>query len=313
LRHIAAAGRNLASHFGEHLPVADLTPDRLNQYVRLRWAGRITGSPVQTSAIARELTILKGALNWARGVYEGREPLLQHHPLASFRIPSERDPKRPVVNDTTTAALRAVADEVHPYLRTPIVVARTTGRQLSAVLGLRWEDIDFDEGTIRWRAEHDKLRKTWVVPAARATLEELGRFRARYPGLGQAPLFSAPQADAAPRCPCDTASRRLLAQAGVRDIGGAEADGSMWHAFRRFWATERRTLPVKDVAAAGGWKDVTTLIECYQQPDSETLRAVADFVRPAVRPPMAVPIRPARSKVTRTLTHTRPEIGKAPL
>jgi hypothetical protein len=34
----------------------------------------------------------------------------------------------------------------------------------------------------------------------------------------------------------------------------------------------------KDVAAAGGWKDVTTLIERYQQPDSETLRAVADFV-----------------------------------
>jgi hypothetical protein len=26
--------------------------------------------------------------------------------------------------------------------------------------------------------------------------------------------------------------------------------------------TDRKSLPVKDVAAAGGWKDVTTLIDC---------------------------------------------------
>jgi hypothetical protein len=32
-----------------------------------------------------------------------------------------------------------------------------------------------------------------------------------------------------------------------------------------------RPLPVKDVAAAGGWKDITTLIESYQQPDEDTL------------------------------------------
>jgi hypothetical protein len=49
--------------------------------------------------------------------------------------------------------------------------------------------------------------------------------------------------------------------------GAPKPDGNMWHAFRRLWATERKTLPVKDVAAAGGWEDVTTLIECYQQPD----------------------------------------------
>jgi hypothetical protein len=35
------------------------------------------------------------------------------------------------------------------------------------------------------------------------------------------------------------------------------------------------------VAAAGGWKDVTTLINCYQQPDEDTLRSVVDFTRPA--------------------------------
>jgi hypothetical protein len=33
-------------------------------------------------------------------------------------------------------------------------------------------------------------------------------------------------------------------------------------------------LPVSDVAAVGGWKDIATLLRCYQQPDRETLRAV---------------------------------------
>jgi hypothetical protein len=59
--------------------------------------------------------------------------------------------------------------------------------------------------------------------------------------------------------------------------GAVKPDGSLWHAFRRLWATERKTLPVKDVAAAGGWKYITTLINCYQQPDEDTLRAVVEF------------------------------------
>ncbi len=56
--------------------------------------------------------------------------------------------------------------------------------------------------------------------------------------------------------------------------------GSLWHMFRRVWATERKDLPLKDVAAAGGWRDTTTLLR-YQQPDEATLRAVVEFERPA--------------------------------
>jgi len=38
---------------------------------------------------------------------------------------------------------------------------------------------------------------------------------------------------------------------------------------------ERKLLPLKDVAAAGGWKDVGTLLEVYQQSDEESVLAVA--------------------------------------
>jgi hypothetical protein len=50
-------------------------------------------------------------------------------------------------------------------------------------------------------------------------------------------------------------------------------------------------MPVQDVAAAGGWKDITRVIDCYQQPDQETLRAVVEFVRSAPRSPAAADVR----------------------
>jgi hypothetical protein len=51
-------------------------------------------------------------------------------------------------------------------------------------------------------------------------------------------------------------------------------DGSLWHAYRRGWATARKDLPLKDVAAVGGWKDIQTLVNCYQQADDDTMLLV---------------------------------------
>lgn len=42
----------------------------------------------------------------------------------------------------------------------------------------------------------------------------------------------------------------------------------------RKWATERKAHAIKGGAAAGGWKDVETLLMCYQQPNDETLPEV---------------------------------------
>ena len=51
-------------------------------------------------------------------------------------------------------------------------------------------------------------------------------------------------------------------------------DGSLWHAYRRLWATERKHLPVADVAAAGGWQGPSTLLTCYQQATPEAMLQV---------------------------------------
>ena len=50
--------------------------------------------------------------------------------------------------------------------------------------------------------------------------------------------------------------------------------GSLWHAYRRKWATERKHLPDVDVAAAGGWRSLDALKSAYQQADPETMLQV---------------------------------------
>jgi len=51
-------------------------------------------------------------------------------------------------------------------------------------------------------------------------------------------------------------------------------DGTLWHGYRRGWATARKELPAKDVAQAGGWKSPTVLELCYQQATDAGVLAV---------------------------------------
>ena len=71
---------------------------------------------------------------------------------------------------------------------------------------------------------------------------------------------------------------RHLADAWLRKaekLAGLQTQkGSLWHAFRRKWATERKHLPDVDGAAAGGWKTVQTLKTAYQPADAETMLGV---------------------------------------
>ena len=48
---------------------------------------------------------------------------------------------------------------------------------------------------------------------------------------------------------------------------------TLWHAFRRKWATERKGYALIDVAAGGGWKDPRT-VQLYTQSDSAMLKKV---------------------------------------
>ena len=135
----------------------------------------------------------------------------------------------------------------------------------------------------------DDLRRTSVVPAPPAALEALARFRVAHPGVGSVPIFPHPKQRRHPGRPVTRHLAAYWLKQAYELSGMPKPDGSLWHAFRRQWASERKDLPIKDVAAAGGWKDVTTLINCYQQPDEETLRSVVEYERPRIQSQVRLP------------------------
>ena len=112
-------------------------------------------------------------------------------------------------------------------------------------------------------------RGTHVSPLVRATLD---RIRQQRPGIGALPLFPdlKDPTVAIPKHKPEDWLRQAEKLAGLE-----KQDGSLWHAFRRGWATARKHLPAADVAKVGGWKQGSvTLLEVYQQPDADTTLAV---------------------------------------
>jgi integrase len=223
-------------------------------------------------------------LRWAITVRtaSGRR-LLEQNPLAGTRRPREKNPKRPVATWERYQETRRVIQELAAESRSEIsrqkwlklelalILAETTGRRLGAILQLRWDDVDFSRGTIRWRAETDKKGKEWVIPIPVALSDELRAFRARMTSAFSGLMFPS-HSDPARAVSRDSFGHWLAEAEGKAKL--PKLDGSLWHAYRRAWATTRKHLPVVDVAAAGGWSDVTTLLKCYQHADHDTLLEV---------------------------------------
>ncbi len=167
--------------------------------------------------------------------------------------------------------LLKVAHRVHPLLRLALIVAEGTGRRLSAWRNLFWDDVDFEAGAIRWRAEHDKTGYEQLVPMSAAVKVALAAARRAQKSIGNTPVFPAPK-DPSKRCSADLLGYWLRKAHELAKI--TPQPGGMWHPIRRKWATERKGYPVKDVAAAGGWRDEGTMLKSYQQADPETVLQV---------------------------------------
>jgi integrase len=153
------------------------------------------------------------------------------------------------------------------------VLLEATGRRRGSVRQLRWEDMTLPvdkEGEIQWRAEADKKRQEWITPIPVALVEALREFRRKLGAVGG--LVFPTLLDPSRPIHEDSLSAWIEALADHAEL--PKLSGGVCHPFRRKWATERKHLPVKDVAAAGGWKDVGTLLTSYQQADRETMLAV---------------------------------------
>jgi integrase len=238
----------------------------------VRRPGAEKGRSVGDRTIGADLEILLRGLRWAvRERKMNGERLLKENPLVGVRLPSEKNPRRPVMRHDEYLKLLKVAHRVHPLLRLALIVAEGTGRRLSAWRNLFWEDVDFEAGTIRWRAEHDKKGYEQTVPMSEAVKDTLAAARRAQKTIGNTPVFPAPKDPSSP-CSADLLGDWLRKAYELAQI--TPQPGGMWHPIRRKWATERKGYPVKDVAAAGGWRDEGTMLKSYQQADAETVRQV---------------------------------------
>jgi integrase len=294
----------LLRHFGRDFPIEDLSQHHVDAYVKARRSGslksarhRVPNPGVRSGTIRNELHTLGAMLEWAQGHKVGGRRLLTIDPLAGIAIPAEPNMRRPVATEERYRALLEIAGTVDSSgrFRLLLAIARHTGRRRGAICALRAGDVlltreqllrglgaagldlafadHWTHGAIRWSEASDKLGYEAVTPIAGELRKELDAYMRVHPRLGDAPLVP-------------------MLSDPARHVGEAHADYWMrkaarlaklpklergqWHTLRRLWASERRHLPPQDVAAAGGWRSLSTMRSAYQQADAATIFRVID-------------------------------------
>lgn len=294
----------LVAHFGRAFVVEELSQHDVDRYVQARQTGRVKsprhrgpGEGVRAGTIRNELHLLGAMLKWGRGHRVHRRRLLTLDPLEGLRLPAEKNMRRPIATEDRFRLTLAKADQVDPMgrFRTLLILARHTGRRISAMCQLRASDVllsqaamqralgaagmdlahadQWPHGAIRWPETTDKLGFETVAPISREARAALELYLTEHPRVGDAPLFPATGDDAA-------AVHKVLAGYWLKRAevlaGLPKMERGAWHAFRRLWASERRHLPAQDTAAAGGWRSLAVMRTAYQHADAAGVLAVVE-------------------------------------
>ena len=277
--HDRAAIRMFLRFFGRNRDPATLSQRDWDRFIRARRAGRTgpSGRPVSDRMVEYDLKFLMAVLNWAaRSRDEQGRLLLDRNPLKGLRKPNEKNPNRVVLAEEEYRALLKVSNRVDWRFRVALVLAHETGHRIGAIRQLRWTDIDFEGGTVLWRAEHDKSGHRHVTPVTAEALEVLGEARRSNPGPGEAPLMPAPRNPSK----CIGAGLAQVWWGRAEKLAGLEPKpGRGWHSLRRKFASDLMDQPLKVLCELGGWKTAKTVLQCYQRPDEGQLRKALDARR----------------------------------
>ena len=286
-----AYARRLLAFFGVQKRVDHLTHNDVERYAQTRrtghgWPDGRATNPVRANAVRDDLALLRTMINWATCE---RKPdgswLLSENPLRGVKLPREESPMRPVATYDRFMATRAAMQELAKKepsrtrwvrMELALVLAEATGARIGAIRGLRWSDITVDPASIRFRAKFDKRGRERVVPIPDPLAEELRRFRVRLGAVADDWLFPCAKRDE----PWPREMLGALLPRAEQHAGLAHVPHAGWHSYRRKWATERGDMPLKALMVAGGWKDMQTLVSCYQHPtDDAVLQVMAHPVK----------------------------------
>lgn len=262
--------------YGEERVVADLNRADWDRYRRQRRSGEIDcrgrrvpeedRKPVGGRVVEEDLQVLRAACNWAVGA-----DLLTANPTDGYPLPEKNTPRRPTMSEARYRAMLEVTGEIGWRFRTAFVLCHETGHRSKSVRRLRWADVEpLDAGEVRWRGGEDKAGHNHVTDLTEAAVSVLRDVREHRPGVGEAWILPNP-VDASRSVTRHQLRRWWL---DAEDAAGLDhVDGLGWHALRRKLADDLRELPLKDLAAAGGWKEEQTVVRCYQTPDRDRIRS----------------------------------------
>ncbi|MYE44160.1 MAG: site-specific integrase, partial [Acidobacteria bacterium] len=260
-----AATRMFLRFFGRGRSPETLSQRDWDRFIKARRSGRVgpSGRPVSDRTIEHDLKFLIAVLNWASKSRDERgKLLLASNPLRGLRTPTEKNPTRVVLSEEEYQALLGVSQEVDWRFRVALVLAHETGHRIGAIRQLRFSDIDFEGGVVRWRAEHEKTGYEHRTPVTAEALAVLHEARERSSGHEDAPVLPAP------RDPSKSAGRSLVRVWWYRaqSLAGLEPKrGRGWHSLRRKFASDLMDQPLKVLCELGGWKTAKTVLECYQR------------------------------------------------
>lgn len=104
-----------------------------------------------------------------------------------------------------------------------------------------------------------------LTPEAAAALRKA---RENNPAIGDYWVLHSP---ADPSRPCSRNIMRDWWNAAQERAGLSHVERLGWHSLRRKFANDLRELPLKDLAALGGWKDTRTILVCYLEEDERVM------------------------------------------
>ena len=271
-RHDEAAARMFNRFFGADQVVRALVHTNFERFTRARSSGCVGLSkrPVAPRTVERDLRYLMAVFNWATTAEDGRGGvLLERNPLKGFKLPREKNPVRVVLAEGEYRSMLSVADGVHPLLKPLLIVANETGHRIGAVRQLKWSDLDWDEGLLRWRASTEKTGYEHITPMSEEVRSALKELQGSTLGIGEAPVFPAPENSS------KSLSRDLPTKWWKRaeTLAGLEPKrGRGWHSLRRKFASDLMDQPLKVLSQLGGWKSPQTILMCYQHPDQGKMK-----------------------------------------
>jgi integrase len=262
------------SFLGPDSEVRAISDSDIEGYKQARKRGECGpgGRPVRARAVAKDLVSLRTMLSWATRQRDSRRQfLLDYNPLRGVKLPVEKNPRRPVETYDRYLRLMEVVGDIDWRLPCAVALAESTGQRIGSILRVRREDLELDRlphGWVLFGADRQKTGRENSVAIPPYVREVLLHHLAGLPEQSDGWLFPS-ERDMSKPVDVSVMSRYLRR---AYELAGLELQrGSLWHAWRRKWATERKEMPLGDVAAAGGWKDHNTLLKSYQRPDQGTL------------------------------------------